>query len=57
MKHVWVMSRPNFRIHDRHINKVSLQGSILIRTQTYIQTYHSNNSIGVHTALITKLTS
>ena len=39
------MSRPESRIHDRHIGKVPLQGSIPMQTQTYIQTYPLNNSI------------
>jgi len=39
------VSRPETRIHDRHIGKVPLQGSIPMRTQTYIQT--SPNSIRV----------
>jgi len=38
---------PDSRIHDRHIDKVSCQGSIPMRTQTYIQIYPSNNSIKV----------
>ena len=41
------MSRPDSRIYDRHIGKVPLQGSIPLRTQTYIQAYLSNNSIKV----------
>jgi len=42
-----LMSRPDSRIHDRHIGKVPFQGSIHMRTQTYIQAYPSNNSIRV----------
>jgi hypothetical protein len=41
------LSRPDSRIHDRHIGKVPLQGVIPMRTQTYIQTYLLNNSIRV----------
>jgi len=41
------VSRPESRIHDRHIGKVPLQGSIPMRTQTYIQTYPSTKSIRV----------
>ena len=41
------MSRPESRIHDRHIGKVPLQDSIPMRTQTYTQTYP--NSIRVRT--------
>ena len=42
-----IVSGPDSRIHDRHIDKVSFQGSIPIRTQSYIQTYPSNKSIRV----------
>jgi hypothetical protein len=42
-----ISSRPDFWIHDRHIDKVPLQGSIPMRTQTYIQTYPLNKSIRV----------
>jgi hypothetical protein len=41
------LSRPESRIHDRHIGKVPLQGSIPMRTQTYTQTYSLNKSIRV----------
>jgi hypothetical protein len=51
------VSRPDFRIHDRHIGKVPLQGSIPMRTQTYIQTYLSNKSIRVQRSSNNKLTS
>jgi hypothetical protein len=40
---IWITENhchdPNPRIHDRHIGKVPLQGSIPMRTQTYTQTY------------------
>jgi len=42
-----MVSRPESWIHDRYKGKVPLQGSIPIRTQTYIQTYPLNNSIRV----------
>jgi hypothetical protein len=41
------LSRLDSQIHDWHIGKVPLQGSIPMRTQTYIQTYLLNNSIRV----------
>jgi hypothetical protein len=33
------MSRPDSQIYDQHIDKVPLQVSIHIKTQTYIQTF------------------
>ena len=48
-----IMSRPESRIHDRHIGKVPLQGSIPIRTQTYTQTYP--NSIRVQRSINNKI--
>ena len=47
------LSRPHSRIHDLHIGKVPLQGSIPMRTQTYIQTYP--NSIRVQRSINNKL--
>jgi hypothetical protein len=49
------MSRPDSRIHDRHIDKVPLQGSIPMRTQTYIQSYPLNNLIRVQRSINNKL--
>ena len=48
-----LLSRLESRIHDRHIGKVPLQGSIPIRTQTYTQTYP--NSIRVQCSINNKI--
>jgi hypothetical protein len=48
-----IMSRPDPRIHDRHIGKVPLQGSIPMWTQTYTQTYP--NSIRVQRSINNKI--
>jgi len=48
-----ILSRPESRIHDRHIGKVPLQGSIPMRTQTYTQTYP--NSIRVQRSINNKI--
>ena len=37
------LSRPESRIHDRHIGKIPLQGSKPMRTQTYIQFFKQLN--------------
>ena len=42
-KEGWILSRPESRIHDRHIGKVPLQGSKPMRTQTYIQSFKQLN--------------
>jgi len=47
------LSRPESRIHDRHIGKVPLQCSISMRTQTYTQTYP--NSIRVQRSINNKI--
>jgi hypothetical protein len=44
-----MVSRPESRVHDRHIGKVPLQGSMPMRTQTYTQTYP--NSIRVQRSI------
>jgi hypothetical protein len=46
-------SRPESRIHDRHIGKVPLQGFIPMRTQTYTKTYP--NSIRVQRSINNKI--
>jgi len=47
------LSRPESRIHDGHIDKVPLQGSIPMRTQTYTQIYP--NSIRVQRSINNKI--
>jgi len=48
-----ILSRPESQIHDRHIGKVPLQGSIPMWTQTYTQI--NPNSIRVQRSIYNKI--